>query len=111
VTKEPDFATNVIKGLWRNTQLAMVFSDVNTDLIAGKLVYKDFSPYPPSGDQPASFIGTSVYNEQHRYLGVVIYQIPIKPLDSIMQVTAGMGSSGETYLVGQDLLMRSNSRF
>lgn len=28
-----------------------------------------------------------------------------------MQVTAGMGKSGETYLVGSDFLMRSDSRF
>jgi methyl-accepting chemotaxis protein len=28
-----------------------------------------------------------------------------------MQVTAGMGESGETYVVGEDLLMRSDSRF
>jgi len=37
--------------------------------------------------------------------------MPIEPLDSIMHVTAGMGESGETYLVGKDMLMRSNSRF
>jgi hypothetical protein len=27
-----------------------------------------------------------------------------------MQVTAGMGETGETYVVGEDLLMRSDSR-
>ena len=30
---------------------------------------------------------------------------------SIMQFTAGMGASGETYLVGEDRMMRSESRF
>ena len=111
VNKESDYATNVIDGPWRDTKLAQVFIDIAANPKSGQLVYADFTLYPPSGNQPASFIGTAVYDDKHQYLGVAIYQMPIEPLDSIMQVTAGMGASGETYLVGQDFLMRSNSRF
>jgi len=111
VKKESDYATNIITGQWQNTQLAKVFNQVNVRPMVNKLAYADFEAYGPSGNEPASFIGTSVFNERHQYIGVVVYQMPIEPLDKIMQVTAGMGDSGETYLVGQDLLMRSNSRF
>jgi len=111
VNKESDYATNVVNGQWRDTQLAKVFKEINNKPIAGKLVFADFTNYPPSGNDPASFIGTAVFDEKYQYVGVVIYQMPIEPLDNIMQVTAGMGTTGETYLVGQDLLMRSNSRF
>ena len=38
-------------------------------------------------------------------------QIPAEPLNELMHFTAGMGESGETYLVGPDGLMRSQSRF
>jgi hypothetical protein len=34
-----------------------------------------------------------------------------RPLNELMHFTAGMGATGETYLVGSDRLMRSQSRF
>ena len=37
--------------------------------------------------------------------------MPTQRIQDIMQFTEGMGRSGETYLVGRDLLMRSDSRF
>jgi len=111
VNKEADFATNIINGKWQKTQLATVFKTITSQPIAGKLYYADFKRYPPSGNEPASFIGAPVFDAQHKYLGVVIYQMPIEPIDRIMQVTAGMGETGESYLVGNDLLMRSDSRF
>ena len=46
-----------------------------------------------------------------RVLGVLAMQLPTNRIRDIMQFTAGMGESGETYLVGEDLLMRSDSRF
>ena len=44
-------------------------------------------------------------------LGVLALQLPSDTIAEIMHFTAGMGDSGETYLVGPDLLMRSDSRF
>src|SRR3546814_6990002 len=37
--------------------------------------------------------------------------MPIGRINQVMQSAAGMGESGETYLVGPDHLMRSDSRF
>ncbi len=38
--------------------------------------------------------------------------MPISKIDEVMQARAGMGRSGETYIVGaEDLYMRNNSRF
>lgn len=111
VNKEPDFATNIKNGPWKNTQLAALFRAINETPKAALIHYTDFKPYEPTANKPASFIGAPVFNSQHQYLGVLIYQLPIEPLDNIMQVTAGMGETGETYLVGDDFLMRSDSRF
>lgn len=46
--------------------------------------------------------------------GMVVLEIPITPLNKIMHDNTpknGLGKSGESYLVGEDLLMRSKSRF
>ena len=65
----------------------------------------------PSHGAPASFFSTPVLADDGGFLGVLAFQIPVDRINAIMQATAGMGESGETYLVGQDLLMRSDSRF
>lgn len=111
VIKERDFATNMVHGEWKHTHLAEVFNAVKTNPEPGRHVFIDFSSYEPSNNAPASFIGTPVYDKQAKYIGVLAFQMPIDRLNKVMQVTAGMGESGETYLVGSDLLMRSDSRF
>ncbi|WP_175401977.1 diguanylate cyclase domain-containing protein [Veronia pacifica] len=111
VRKEEDFATNLLDGKWKETELAELFRQINRNPIQGKLHLTDFSPYPPSLNEPASFMGTPVFDEFSQYLGVLIFQMPIEPMNDVMQVTAGMGKTGETYVVGPDLLLRSDSRF
>jgi len=49
-------------------------------------------------------------------LGILIFQMPIDEINSLMTFEnkwseVGLGSSGETYLVGDDHLLRSQSRF
>lgn len=110
VAKESDFATNLISGRYKNTGIADLFMKINQDKLPDQVFISDFAPYEPSNLDPASFIGTSIF-KGGKYLGALIVQLPIEPIDKIMQVTAGMGRTGETYVVGNELLMRSNSRF
>ena len=42
-------------------------------------------------------------------MGAVAIQIPINQINQIMQERTGLGKTGETYLVGPDKLMRSDS--
>ncbi|RLA56481.1 MAG: hypothetical protein DRQ98_02090 [Gammaproteobacteria bacterium] len=42
---------------------------------------------------------------------MIAFQLPTDRIMGIMNYTSGMGDTGETYLVGQDYLMRSDSRF
>jgi signal transduction histidine kinase len=61
----------------------------------------------------AIYVGTPLYNEG-AVAGVVILEIPFDAINKIMfeyPENNGLGKTGETYLVGNDLLMRSNSRF
>jgi diguanylate cyclase (GGDEF)-like protein len=52
-----------------------------------------------------------VLDQNGKLSGVLALQLSIKKLNQVMQVTAGMGDTGETYHVGPDLTMRSDSRF
>ena len=111
VEKEKDFGTSLLTGPYKNTNAGKLFRKI----LKGKkntLYFSDFENYPPSENKPAMFIGAQIYNEDMEELdGVLIIQLPYEFVNNIMQISTGMGKSGETYLVGPDLLMRSDSRF
>ncbi|KLN60558.1 hypothetical protein WH96_12740 [Kiloniella spongiae] len=110
VYKELDYATNLINGKYNDTGLAEAFNAAMESKKSGSLSFIDFAPYSPSYGAPASFISTPVISKDG-VQGVLIFQMPINNLNAILQQRAGMGESGETYLVGKDYLMRSDSRF
>ena len=109
ITKERDFATSLKTGPYRTSPLADVFRRAIRNP-SGAVDFSDFAPYPPSGGKPAAFAGHAIFKDG-KAIGVFAVQIPAEPLNALVHVTAGMGASGETYLVGSDGLMRSHSRF
>lgn len=111
VHKEADFATNVFTGEWRDTGLAEVFNAVLDRFEPGRLALTDFDHYAPSNNVPAGFLAAPIFDENGSEQGALVLQMPIGRINAIMQSTAGMGETGETYIVGADWLMRSDSRF
>lgn len=111
VFKELDFATNMNTGPWKDTDLANAFRAARDNPKHDFQAFFDFRPYAPSHDVPASFIAQPILNDDGSLAGVLAFQMPISRINSVMQVAAGMGETGETYLVGSDHLMRSDSRF
>mgnify|MGYP003980572983 FL=1 len=111
VVKEIDFASNLLSGQWQNTNLAHAFQAAIRNPNQTTLVFEDFENYQPSLGQPAAFLAKPIIDDEQQTLGILAIQLPIERLNKIMQATAGMGKSGETYIVGPDLLMRSDSRF
>lgn len=111
VEKEADYGTNLLRGQWRDTGLAQVFREAVEQQEHGNVVVSDMAPYGPSQDAPALFIARALKAPDGKLLGVIAFQLPTQQLLAIMNYTVGMGETGETYLVGQDHLMRSDSRF
>lgn len=111
VFKENDYATNVIDGEWSATDLGNAFRAASQNPSSNSVSFFDFKPYAPSNDAPASFISTPLVDGTGKLEGVLVFQMPIGTLNALMQQTAGLGETGESYLIGSDLLMRSDSRF
>ena len=114
VFKEKDYSTNLQNGVYKRSGIAQVYKKA---LALGKnqLAFSDFSPYEPSYNSAASFIATPLYVNNVKK-GVLIFQMPIDRINTIMSFhgqhkEAGLGSSGEAYLIGQDYKMRNDSRF
>lgn len=110
MSKEKDFATNLQTGEWSDTGLAKAFKQSLGKRETQSTSFVDFQPYKPSNDAPAAFIARKII-QNGRTIGVLSLQMPINRINAVMQVTAGMGESGETYVVGPGHFMHSDSRF
>lgn len=115
VFKELDFATSLINGPYANSGLAKAFKAAMQLNEADQTVLIDFKPYLPSYEAAASFIASPIMVDGDRS-GILIFQMPIDGINAIMTNNGqwretGFGESGETYLIGQDGLLRSQSRF
>jgi methyl-accepting chemotaxis protein len=108
VFKELDFATSLTTGPYNDTNFAKAFNLAKNANKKDDFFLVDYKKYTPSYDSPASFISSPIF-DGNKKVGVAIFQMPIDRLNSIMGARAGMGESGETYLVGQDGFMRSDS--
>lgn len=108
VFKELDFATSLINGPYANTNFGEVFRKANALTKKDAIVISDYGTYPPSYELPASFIASPIFSDGEK-IGVAVFQIPIDQLSNIMSEREGLGETGETYLVGPDMLMRSDS--
>lgn len=107
VFKELDFGTSLVNGPYSGSSLADVFR-FTTKLEKGKTAFGDFQPYLPSFNSPAGFVGAPIYS-QGKPIGSVIFQISLERINKIMVKRDGLGKTGESFLVGQDKIVRSDS--
>lgn len=107
VFKELDYSTSLKNGPYADSNFADAFRKANAAR-KGEVVIVDYKRYTPSYEAPAGFIASPVYDGE-RKLGVAIFQFPIDRVNGIMTQRDGLGKTGESYLVGDDLLMRSDS--
>ena len=105
VTKEADYQTNLLTGAYNHSGLGTLYKKVSQ---GSKFAMSDFSRYAPSNNEPAGFIALPFFSENGTPV-VIALQLSIDKINSLMQQRAGMGDTGESYLVGSDLLMRSDS--
>jgi signal transduction histidine kinase/CheY-like chemotaxis protein len=114
VAKEPDFATSLVLGPYRNTALARVFQQCRDSRQVDAVCLSDFESYEPSLGAPAAFIAGAIDDGPNR-VGVLAFQLAIDKVDRVVSGNYGwekdgLGKTGDTGLVGPDFLMRSNSR-
>lgn len=108
VFKELDFSTNLQSGQWKDTDLGGVFR-AGMKLKPGEVALEDFAPYAPSNNVPAGFVSTPIVDAAGETIGVLAFQMPIGGLNHVMQSTAGLGETGQAFMVGDDGLMRTDA--
>jgi methyl-accepting chemotaxis protein len=107
-SKESDLGMNIPQSILSQTSIGDAFKQ-SQQSVQGEVSFSDFKPYPPSNDEPAAFMMEKIINSNGIHMGYVALQFPLAEINKIMQERDGMGQTGETYLVGQDKRMRSDS--
>ncbi len=108
VFKEMDFGTNLLTGPLAGSGLAQAFEEGAKLLSEKDTAFIDFQPYIPSYNAPAAFLSSPIF-ASGEMIGVVVFQLPIDKITSYLSQRSGMGETGETYMIGPELLMRSDS--
>ncbi|MFQ5863256.1 MAG: cache domain-containing protein [Candidatus Brocadiales bacterium] len=102
----PELGKNVLKEPYSGTQLEEAF-------IRGKtgIDILDMGWYEPN-NRPALFVSAPIAEDlTDRTVAVVVFHMENRKINDIMTQRSGLRETGETYLVGEDFLMRSDSRF
>ena len=105
VAKEADYQTNIISGVYSTSGLGNLTREV---VSTGRFGFADFEPYAPSNGEPAAFMAQPLVHDGEIEM-IIALQLPLEGINFVMSERTGMGETGESYLIGSDMLMRSDS--
>jgi class 3 adenylate cyclase len=111
--KGVDLGTNVFTGPFKGGPLASAYQQALDSNTVDYIGITDFGVYEPADEPTAWFL--SPIGPQGSVDGVLALQFPISKINRLMTMDrrweqSGMGKTGETFIVGPDDLMRSDSR-
>ena len=111
--KGVDLGTNVLNGPFKGSELTGAYTKALDSNTVDYVGLTDFGEYEPADEPTAWFV--SPVGPQSNVEGVLALQFPISKINRLMTVDrqwkeSGMGTTGETFIVGPDDLMRSDSR-
>ena len=110
----PDLGTNLDSGPYRDSNLAAGYKEALQLTSSDGFVVTDFARYTPSLGAPTLWVMSPV-GEDGKIIGVMAVQVPVDLINQVMTGNQewqddGLGDTGESYIVGDDHLMRSVSR-
>ena len=103
------FATNLLSGPYAADGIARLFGAA-VERTDGGVEISDFAPYSAADGALYAFIGRAIASEG-KVFGVLVFQVKLADVDTLVLDQAGLGQTGQVYIVGADGLMRTNSRF
>jgi methyl-accepting chemotaxis protein len=116
VFKELDFGSTLKgNGIAAGTKLAEAYNKVKAAPNRDGVYLSDFAPYLASYDDLAAFAAVPIFDGE-RQIGVLAMQYPVDKLTDVMSSgktwkKAGLGDTGDMFLVGPDKIMRTNARY
>ena len=112
--KKTDFGTSLEIGPVGGTAVSSIVESIVRNPVAGTVTFADFSRYNPDLAAPMAFAGSPILDGE-QLVGVMVAKISPDRISRITTQDAdwsamGLGETGEIFVVGNDGLMRSDSR-
>jgi PAS domain S-box-containing protein len=108
--KNPDFATNLFDGPYKNSALALAFKSAIARSAKGALVYTDQTLYMPALFSPVMFISTPVYSGS-QLTGALIVSLGASDIDRLVSLDkdgVANARSLKSFIAGDDYKYRNN---
>ncbi len=115
LNKNPDFATSLITGPYKNTALAINFNETNKIDLKNHFEISDFEFYIPSGLTTSMFISSPVFVNGKK-IAVLAFRINTSKIDQLITnglswEQIGLEKTGDINIIGNDNKLRNNNRF
>ena len=112
--KQIDLGANMLGAPYTTTNISDAYRQAMRATSVDEVILTDFQNYAPAYGKPTPWVLTPIGDEGGIY-GVLALQLSVDGINDVMTgdkswEADGLGSTGETYLAGQDRLMRSVSR-
>ena len=113
--KTTEFATSLENGPYSNTKLARKAKELQFAQDRDAYKIADFEAYRPNLGRQEAFAVSPIFDGPDM-IGILVLQFPADSFNALMTGGGkwreeGLGETGECYLVGPDMTMRSRSRF
>lgn len=114
VAKDRDFATSLKDGPYRDSNLAKVVKKCLATNNPNDVYFSDFEPYEASEGEPTQYVASPIWDGQQR-VGVFALQLSTVAIENVVTGNHrwerdGLGQTGESAIIGQDYLLRTNAR-
>ena len=114
VNKDVDLGADLVDGPYAFTNLGVAFQRAMAGNRLDAVTFSDFDGYAPALDAPTGWAVAPLARDD-AIVGAIGVRLPVERIDAVMTGgrnwrDSGLGETGEAYLVGDDLLMRSVSR-
>lgn len=106
--KDIDFGASLMEGPLAQSAMARAYQAAAALKDAEGVVMTDYAPFTPALGEVVCFLATPVFDGEKR-VGVAIVEVGLESINQIMGARTGLGDSGEMFLLGSDLLRRSDS--
>jgi len=104
--QESDLGSDLGTGPYKDSALARVWKNV---ISGGKPVISDIEYYGPARET-AFFVGIPIFDAHNNVVAALIEQFNPEYLTRILSQETGLGTTGEVFLLGEDMLLRSSLR-
>ncbi|MDP4291965.1 MAG: cache domain-containing protein, partial [Bacteroidota bacterium] len=103
-----DLGSNIYEGKYAHTRFSKSFKTIIEKNVP---TFSDLEFYQPDNNLLSGIMGIPMHDENGKLIGAMAVQIKVDQIKNILGSDLGLGETGVSYILGEDLVTRVGSRF